>query len=90
MLAAMELAVTAVPEDAIDPLVAVTANAFIDEQLLRWPLGDHPDPLRVMQAEFRGLHLAAARLGCLCGRPAMRPVRRRGSARTRRTRSGSS
>jgi hypothetical protein len=65
MLAAMELAVTAVPEDAIDPLVAVTARAFVDEQLLRWPLGDHPDPLAVMEAEFRGLHSAAARLGCL-------------------------
>ena len=65
MLAAMELAVTAVRDDEIDPLVEVTAQAFIDEQLLRWPLGDHPDPLAVMQAEFRGLHSAAARRGCL-------------------------
>jgi len=63
MLAAMELAVTAVRDDEIDPLVEVTAQAFVDEQLLRWPLGDHPDPLTVMEAEFRGLHSAAARLG---------------------------
>jgi ribosomal protein S18 acetylase RimI-like enzyme len=65
MLAAMELAVTAVREDRIDPLVDLTARAFVDEQLLSWPLGDHPDSLAVMRAEFRGLHSAAARLGCL-------------------------
>ncbi len=65
MLAAVELVVTAVPEAEIDRLVALTAGAFVDEALLRWPLGDHPDHLSVMEAEFRGLHAAAARLGCL-------------------------
>jgi GNAT superfamily N-acetyltransferase len=57
--------VTRAPEQRAAALAAVTTRAFMDEQLLRWPLGEVADPAAALEREFLGTHRNAARHGCL-------------------------
>lgn len=59
------MAITPVPEDRVPIVAAMTARAFLDEPLLRWPLGDVPDPLAAIEEEFMFVLSVAAACGCL-------------------------
>ena len=59
------MAITPVPEDRVPIVAAMTARAFLDEPLLRWPLGDVPDPLVAIEEEFMFVLSVAAACGCL-------------------------
>ena len=52
-------------KDRVPIVAAMTARAFLDEPLLRWPLGDVPDPLAAIESEFIGVETVAAECGCL-------------------------
>lgn len=41
------------------------SRAFLEEPLLRWPLGDVPDPRVVIEAEFYATNVISAAHGCL-------------------------
>jgi GNAT superfamily N-acetyltransferase len=51
--------------DRVPAVAKMFARAFVDDPLLRWPLGSAPDPLAAIEAEFMGTHTLAARCGCL-------------------------
>src|SRR4249920_3021509 len=54
-----------VREDRVPIVAAMTARAFLDVPVLRWPLGDVPDPLAAIEEEFVVVLSAAAGRGCL-------------------------
>ncbi len=57
--------VTQATVERVGAISEMYSRAFLEEPLLRWPLGDVPDPRVVIEAEFAGTHLIAAAHGCL-------------------------
>lgn len=51
--------------DRAGPISEMYSRAFLDEPLLRWPLGAVADPLAVIEAEFCSTNVIAAAHGCL-------------------------
>ncbi len=61
----MDIEIAPVSMDRVPIVAAMTARAFLDEPLLRWPLGDVPDPPAAIESEFIGVETVAAECGCL-------------------------
>jgi GNAT superfamily N-acetyltransferase len=60
-----DVEVTPAPVERVPAIVEMYGRAFLDEPLLRWPLGMAPNPRAAIEAEFRGTHTLAARQHCL-------------------------
>src|SRR5262249_6519695 len=61
----MEIAISPVSRGRVPTVAAMTARAFLEEPVLRWPLGDVPDPLAAIEADFVVVQSVAAACGCL-------------------------
>ena len=61
----MHAVVTQATVDRAGPISEMYSRAFLDEPLLRWPLGAVADPLAVIEAEFCSTNVIAAAHGCL-------------------------
>jgi GNAT superfamily N-acetyltransferase len=65
LVVVMDDRIVPVTANRVPDVAAMFARAFLDDPLLRWPLGEVTDPLEAIEAEFMGTHTLVANCGGL-------------------------